>query len=118
MRDICQEGLEFIPLGSEFKMGIHLCPIVQDGVETLYLEDIDFDCVFSANPIKKIVLNKSQLIKVDKENYVATLDSKKLGEGVVRCMLRTEIPDAHFMGGRMKKWIELFSNVYIYGKKY
>ncbi len=118
MEKKCQKEQEFIPLGSEFKMGIHLCPIRQDGAETLHLEDLDFDCVFSADPNKKVILGKEQLVEIDEDNYVAMLDSTKLGEGVVRCMLRMEIPDAHFPGGIMKKWLDLVSNTHIYGRRH
>lgn len=61
--------------GSEFKLNISMDP---DG--DYHMEDVDFFCLFTAGG-KCVTLTKSDMIRVDANNYVAPLDSKAFGKG-------------------------------------
>jgi hypothetical protein len=69
---------EEIPIGSEFKLNVHMDPV--DG-KHLGDDDVDFTCSFYAK--EEVILEKSQMIEVDENNYVAPLNSEALGLGTI-----------------------------------
>lgn len=78
-------------LGTEFKINVHVEPI--DG---LHMSDYDFTCVFYIYGKGNVSLNKSDMIRVDEDNYIACIDSGKLGVGVIMMRITAQIPDADF----------------------
>lgn len=82
--------MEVIHLGSQFVLKVHMDPLV-DGTK---LSEIDFTCEFSAT--NKQILKKTDLYKVDDDNYLAPLDSAVLGEGNLVLRLTAEIPCEYF----------------------
>lgn len=55
--------------GSEFKLNISM-----DVIDEQHMEDVEFFCTFKAGG-KGVNIQKSSMIKVDADNYLAPLDS-------------------------------------------
>lgn len=79
-------------LGTEFKINVHVEPI--DG---LHMSDYDFTCRFYI--YSYVELTKNEMIKVDDDNYIACIDSSKLGVGTIMMRIIAQIPDADFPDG-------------------
>lgn len=93
---------EEIPIGTEFKLNVHMDP-----VDDVHLGDygIDFTCSFYAK--EEVTLRKSQMIEIDEDNYVAPLDSTALGLGTVGFILDINIPDNHFADGLRREIVPI-----------
>lgn len=84
-------------LGTEFKMNIHLDPI--DG---LHMSGYDFECAFYVYTNRKVVIPKSQMRKVDDDNYIAvinSIDAMRIGRGRINVEITAHIPDGDFDDG-------------------
>ena len=82
-------------LGTELKLSISVDPI--QGYKFA-----DYDCVVDiyTTPAKVVSLQKSQLIKVDDNTYIACVETKQLGVGRVKCRVSAFIPDGDFTDKR------------------
>lgn len=60
----------------EYKFILRLDPI--DG---LHMSDYDFECALYVYTNRKVVIPKSKMRKVDDDNYIAKVDSAKVGVG-------------------------------------
>lgn len=81
-------------LGTELKINVHVEPI--DG---LHMDDYDFSCRFYVYTNCYVELNKNDMIRVDGDNYMACIDSSKLGVGTIMMRIIAQIPDADFPDG-------------------
>lgn len=63
----------------------------------LHLSDVDFEVKMYAN--KSVDFRKSDLIKVDKDNYIAVVNSNDIGTGEYFVKLTVHIPDADVEDG-------------------
>lgn len=81
-------------LGTEFKINVHVEPI--DG---LHMSDYDFTCRFYIYTNRNVEISKSEMIRVDDDNYIACIDSSKLGVGTIMMRIIVQIPDADFPDG-------------------
>lgn len=78
-------------LGTKFKINIHVEPI--DG---LHMSDYDFTCRFYIYTNCYVEMDKNKMIRVDDDNYIACIDSSKLGVGTIMMRIIAQIPDADF----------------------
>lgn len=81
-------------IGTEFKINVHVEPI--DG---LHMSDYDFTCRFYIYTNRNVEISKSEMIRVDDDNYIACIDSSKLGVGTIMMRIIAQIPDADFPDG-------------------
>lgn len=81
-------------IGTEIKINVHL-----DRLDGYRMSDIDFTCDFFIYTNRKITIKKEAMVKVDDDNYVACVDSTKLGVGKIMCRVTAYIPDADFEDG-------------------
>lgn len=81
-------------LGTEFKINVHVEPI--DG---LHMSDYDFTCRFYIYTNRNVEISKSEMIRVDDDNYIACIDSSKLSVGTIMMRIIAQIPDADFPDG-------------------
>ena len=81
-------------IGSEFKLNVSIEPI-----SDFTMDDYDFECEFYCYANRKVELKKHELIRSDENNYIATLDSKALGNGTLKVKIIAQIPDADFDDG-------------------
>lgn len=77
-----------IYFGSEIKLNVSI-----DAIGQYHMKDYDFECEFYCFSNKKIVLKKEAMIMQDDDNYLAVLDSKILGKGMLKCKITAYIPD-------------------------
>lgn len=74
--------------GSELKVNVGLKPI-----GSFTMDDYDFNCEFYCYSNKKLIVNKSKMIKQDANNYVAIVDTKSVGTGSLKCKITAYISD-------------------------
>lgn len=81
-------------IGTELKIKINVKPI-----DNIHLSDCSFSCIFFINTSKTVVLDKSQLLKVDDDTYIALLNSEDLGVGTIKMTINIKVPDSDFSDG-------------------
>lgn len=84
-------------LGTEFKINVHAEPI--DG---MHMSEYDFECTFYVYTNKRVVIRKSEMKKLDDDNYLAMIDTVKgmqLGRGKLNMEFTGYIPDGDFDNG-------------------
>lgn len=99
------------PIGSEFKLRVHVEPI--DG---LYMDDYDFECELYTNLNKKIKILKNDTKREDHNNYIVIVTSdisKQLGKGILKMRFTAHVPDTDFTDGIRTEIVELCTNITI-----
>ena len=81
-------------VGTELKINVHVEPI--DG---FHMSDYDFTCRFYIYTNRYVEMKKSEMIKVDEDNYMGCIDSSKLGTGNIMMRITAQIPDTDFPDG-------------------
>lgn len=81
-------------IGSEIKVRVRVTNI--DGGNKM--SGVAFNCKFyttqySADPSRKVVLQKSQMLQIDDDTYVALVDSALVGTGILICEITMYVPD-------------------------
>lgn len=94
--------------GTQLKLNIHIDPL-----GTLHMDDYDFECKFFVFQKKYIVLQKSDMIKVDEDNYLALVDTSTLGIGNLHITLTAFIPDSDFNDRLRKEVVCVPTNINI-----
>jgi hypothetical protein len=100
-----------IVLGTELKINIHVEPI--DG---LHMSDYDFECAFYIYRNKRVVIKKSEMKRVDNDNYIAMIDSEKatmLGRGRLNIEITAYIPDGDFADNRRTEKVDVCTELVI-----
>lgn len=96
---VSEENIIYYP--SDFKLNVAM-----DAIDGYHMEDVDFTCLFYVSSFvsneKVVTLEKSQMIRVDADNYVAPLSSENIGRGNLIVKYVAEIPDADFDSGYRK----------------
>lgn len=77
--------------GSQIKLNIHIEPLGD-----LHMEDYDFECKFYIFPKRFIIISKSEMVKIDADNYVVLVDTTDLGVGQLHMSLTANLPDEDF----------------------
>ena len=93
--------------GSEFKLNISM-----DVIDEQHMEDVEFFCTFKAGG-KGVNVQKSGMVKVDADNYLAPLDSTDLGKGALTIRYETDIPDEAFADGFRHEIIDIPTKIKI-----
>jgi hypothetical protein len=82
-------------LDTEAKLNINIEPI-----GSLTMDDYDFIIDVYCNSNGNILsFNKSDLIRVDENNYIVKIDTTKLDIGVIKVKIMAYIPDGDFSDG-------------------
>lgn len=85
-------------LGTQLKLKINIDPL-----GTLHMDEYDFECKFFVFQKKAVILNKSDMVKLDSDNYLALIDTTPLGIGNLHITLTAYIPDYDFGGDTRKE---------------
>lgn len=96
--------------GSEIKLNVGI-----DAIGQYHMKDYDFECEFYCFSNKKIVLNKEAMIIQDDDNYLAILDSKTLGRGILKCKITAYIPDGDCKDGLRTEALVIDTGIQIMG---
>lgn len=81
-------------LGTQFVINVDMTPM--DGV---HMADVEFKARFYVSQNKFLEVDKSDMIKVDEDNYLALVDSAKVGRGQIKYRLFVQVPDEYWEGG-------------------
>lgn len=81
-------------VGTEVKINVHAEPIGR-----LHMDDYDFEVKFYIYTNKSVTRCKEDLIRVDRDNYIALIDSALLGAGKIKAKVTAYIPDSDFPDG-------------------
>ena len=81
------EVAEFF-FGSEIKPYIELEP-----VSSLNMDDYDFKAEFYCYSGRKVVVKKDEMTREHENKYVACVDTRDLGSGILKCLFTRQIPD-------------------------
>lgn len=95
-------------IGTQLKINIHI-----DNIDNYSMNDMDFECEFYISPNKFITVYKKDMIKVDNENFIAIVDSEKLGIGKLMVKVTAYVPDGDFEDGFRKEVARTYTNVTI-----
>lgn len=87
----CESFNNSVCQGTDLKINVHMEPV--DGYR---MQDIDFTVCFFCHTNRYVQLAKEELTAVDEDNYIACVDSRKLGLGMVYMEFAAEIPDTDF----------------------
>ena len=88
-------------LGTELKINVHVEPI--GGIR---MSEYDFTCVFYVYNNKCLEVRKRDMVKADDDNYIANVDTSKIGAGNLKMRFEAEIPDSDMNDG-LRKEVEL-----------
>lgn len=80
--------------GTELKINVHVEPI--DGYT---MDDYGFTCRFYIYTNRYVEVKKEDMVRLDESNYVACIDSRKIGVGTVKMRITAQIPDSDFQDG-------------------
>lgn len=97
-------------LGSEIKVNVGIEPI-----GGMSMEGYDFECEFYCYTSRKVYIAKDAMVMQDKDNYIATLDSRNLGSGSLKCKITAYIPDADFNDGLRTEVLIIDTGIQIMG---
>lgn len=78
-------------IGSDLKININVKPIGD-----FHISQCEFTCDFFTHPSRIVTLNKSELLKVDDDNYIALIKSEDLGAGTIKMKIEVLIPDSDY----------------------
>jgi hypothetical protein len=101
---------EIVYFGSEIKLNIGLEPIGDYS-----MDDYGFECEFYCYSNRRVVLTKDGMLRQDKDNYVAVLDSKSIGTGSLKCKITAYIPDVDCEDGLRTEVLSLDTGIQIQG---
>lgn len=100
---------EFVFDGSELKLNINIEPF--GGVT---MDDYDFNCDIYCNKSENVIhYKKSELVRVDENNYIALVDSTILGVGTIKCKVTAYVPDNDFDDGLRTEVIAINTGIKI-----
>lgn len=95
-----------VELGTELKLNIHIAPI--DGMT---LDNYEYTTEVYCTPNQRIVVKKSDTIRVDDENYLVRVDTNVIGVGRLVCRIIAQIPDGDFADGYRTEVVALSTNI-------
>lgn len=96
-------------LGSEIKLNIHIASIGD-----ISMDDYDFSLEVYCSQKNVLTIPKNDLIRMDRENYIALVDTAKLGAGDIKCKVIAYIPDWDFPDKTRTEIVLLETNIQVY----
>lgn len=89
-----------VSLGTDLKINVHVEPI--DG--STHLSECSFSCLFyTTNEKNGILIDKSEMINVDDDNYIAKVNTATIGVGSVFMKIEVLVPDGDYENGTRKE---------------
>ena len=64
----------------------------------LTMDEVDFRCKFWTYR-KELTVEKKEMIRLDENNYMAVVDSSRLGRGTIKVQTTVLVPDTDVDGG-------------------
>lgn len=79
-------------LGTIYKLNVHI-----EGLPGT-MDEVDFRCKFWTYR-KELTVEKKDMIRLDENNYMAVVDSSRLGRGTIKVQTTVLVPDTDVEGG-------------------
>ena len=96
-------------LGTVLKIGV-TANIGND----MHLSDVDFTCTFfNKNGSSSQNFQKSEMTYLDDDNYMAVVDTTKMGTGKYYARLTVMVPDDNVIGGIREEVVSFPTNIYV-----
>lgn len=95
----------------EYKLNIHVEPIAG-----YHMDELSIKCLLYVYPNKVVEVNKSEMVKVDEDNYIIPLTAelvKIVGRGQLKVKVVANIPDGDFPDGFRTEVNEICTEVII-----
>lgn len=89
-----EDKLSIVYIPSEEEVNIHLYPI--DGYT---MDEYDFRCEIFCSSMRKQMVAKKDLRRIDESNYVAKIYTTEIGAGKVKIKVLARIPNSNFDDG-------------------
>lgn len=83
-------------LGTIYKLNIHI-----DGLPGS-MDDVAFSCRFFCWR-DSVEIGKEEMIRLDENNYIAVVDSRMIGRGVIKARVAVDVPDGDCPDGIRKE---------------
>ena len=80
----------------------YMIQVLIDSYRGVEMKNLDFTLEFYVHPNRREALRKSDLIRIDKEDgadFVAMLDTRRLGTGTLWCDIHISDPESRWPGG-------------------
>jgi hypothetical protein len=94
--------------GTDLKINVHI-----ETVSGLTMDRYNFECLFyTSSLIKSIRVKKENMVRIDSQNYIAVVDSSKIGYGRLNMKITAYIPDQsiYYRDG-IRKEVKLIENI-------
>lgn len=95
-------------VGTVIKINVHF-----DKIDELSMSDYNFLCKFYVHPNKNITVRKDEMIRIDDDNYIAVIDTEKIGSGEIIMRVTAMIPDDDCPVGIRKEVTECSTGIII-----
>lgn len=99
---------DVIGLGSEIKLNLNI-----NTVGGYTMDDYDFVAEVYCKTKKSVIVEKSQAIRIDANNYLLPVDTQELGHGYIKCKVTAQIPDKDFFDGTRTEVVFIETNIEI-----
>lgn len=73
--------------GTTYKMNLHISGLPGT------MDDVNFSCRFFTMGKGSVLVHKRDMVRVDSDNYIAVVDSKPMGPGIIKVQTTVKIPD-------------------------
>lgn len=80
--------------GTQFVINVNMKPM-----NDVHMEDVEFKAKFYVHQNKVLDIDKLDMVKVDEDNYLAFVDSAKVGIGQIKYRLFVQVPDDNWNNG-------------------
>lgn len=98
-------------VGTIFKLNINMDPI--DGK---HMDDVDWEAKVYVSGSKSLTVKKNEATRIDKDNYIISVDSSQLGAGKYNLELTVRMDDSEVKGGKRVEVRSAFTGVTIDAK--
>lgn len=98
--------MENIFVGTELKLNINIQPI-----NDLTMDDYDFKLEIYCSPSRVVTIEKKDTIKVDRNNFVAVVDTNIIKQGTLKVRIIAYIPDTDCEDKYRTEVIRLYTNI-------
>ena len=86
--------------------------ITADLGDNIHLEDVDFTCVFFREGLRNgQTIEKQEMIRMNKDEYIAVVDTKIIGTGEYYMKLSVRIPDNDVEGSLRDEVVVVPTNI-------
>lgn len=96
-------------VGTELKLLVRVLPIGD-----VHLQDMNFTCHFYTRSDSCVKVEKSEMLFVSEDSYIALVDTSDLQAGVLRNRIIFDIPDSDFHDGYRREVTDVETGVKLF----